>query len=120
MPIPISPVRDEVTQDVLNDSVCTLNLTVSLRIARSRHIPSDTQAESSGLVESTVDLRTSIRYFNNSRKSLMLNYMLKSHVGPINKIRLSIARRSTHVLSQLIYRDSNSIIAFGCERQTNT
>ena len=53
--IPISHVRrDEVTQDHLYDSVCMLNLTISLRMARSRHVPSDTQAERQGIVESSV------------------------------------------------------------------
>ena len=49
----------------------------------------------------------------------MLNHMLNIHAGPINSIKIPIARYHTYILGQLIHKDSNSIIALRCERQTS-
>ena len=58
-----------ITQDILNNSVSTLSLTVSLRVTCSGKNPGNTQADSQGPIESTVELGTSVRD-NDIRKAL--------------------------------------------------
>ena len=59
---------------------------------------------------------------DDSRKSLVFHYMLNTHVCPVNSMRRVNVRHSIHIcmFSHLINGDSNSVIALGCMRQTNS
>ena len=89
--------------DILNNSVSTLSLTISLRVTYSGKILGNTQADSQGPIESTIKLGTSVKD-NDTRKALMLNHMLNKHVCPVNSIRFVSAGYCLHILGKLVHK----------------
>ena len=72
-------------QDVLNDSLDTLCLTISLSMTCKREFSTTTKHSRKRLIEVATKLRTTVS-FDDMCNTMMLNNMLNIHICPINSI----------------------------------
>ena len=106
------------SQDILNDTVDSLSLAISLRVPSCGKTPRNSQTGRKRLVKLVVKLRTSVRD-DDMRQSFMLDNMLNLHVCPVNSIRCVSARHCIHILSQLVDKYSNGIMSVSSDRQSS-